>query len=99
MRVRLNLPASHVQVARRLRKGEFLAYIGKYAYIVDCFSTSTPDEFQLFKTDDAVMEDREVPGATAEPELTLDDLWPSPEREDVLESWLAASPAQAGGTE
>lgn len=99
MRVRLNLPASHVQVARRLRKGEFLAYIGKYAYIVDCFSTSTPDEFQLFKTDDAVMEDREVPGATAEPELTLDDLWPSPEREDVLESWLAASPAQTGGTE
>ena len=99
LRVRLNLPASHVQVARRLRKGEFLAYVGKFAYVVDCFSTSTPEEFELFKTDDAVMGDRTVPGADVEPDLAIEDLWPTPERDDALDSWLAAAPAGQGGTE
>ena len=99
LRTRLNLPASHVQVARRLRKGEFLAYVGKFAYVVDCFSTSTPEEFDLFKTDDAVMGDRSVPGADLEPELAIEDLWPIPERDEALDSWLAAAPAGQGGTE
>ena len=54
LRTRLSLPAPHVEMARHLRKGEFLAYVGQYSYLVDCFATSTPWEYDLFKTDDAV---------------------------------------------
>lgn len=94
---KLNLPESHVQIARRLRKGEFLAYIGKFAYVVDCFSTSTPEEFELFKTDDAMMTDRTVPGSSPDPApLSLDELWPAP-LEDATDEWLAAVPAQNEG--
>ena len=41
LRERLNIPATHVEDARRLRMGVFLAYVGQYAYVVDCFATST----------------------------------------------------------
>ena len=54
LRERLNIPATHVEDARRLRMGVFLAYVGQYSYVVDCFATSTPWEYELFKTDDAV---------------------------------------------
>ncbi|WP_336624985.1 MULTISPECIES: hypothetical protein [unclassified Microbacterium] len=78
LRARLSLPAPHVAVARRLRKGEFLAYVGGYAYVVDCFATSTPAEYELTKTDDALISDRAVPDPRpALPGLTLDDLWPA----------------------
>lgn len=90
---KLNMPDSHIQVARRLRKGDFLAYVGRFAYVVDCFSTSTPEEFELFKTDDAMMSDRDVPGTTPDPApLALDELWPAP-IEDATDEWPAAVPA------
>ena len=73
LQTRLNLPAVHVNQARALRKGEFLAYIGSYVYIVDCFATSTPFEFELFRTDDAMQNDREMSNALY---TDLDDLWP-----------------------
>jgi len=94
---KLNMPDSHIQVARRLRKGDFLAYVGRFAYVVDCFSTSTPEEFELFKTDDAMMSDRDVPGTTPDPApLALDELWPAP-IEDATDEWLAAVPAHTEG--
>ncbi|GAA3920885.1 hypothetical protein [Microbacterium invictum] len=70
---RLNMPAPHVEMARQLRKGEFIAYVGQYSYLVDCFSTSTPWEFDLFQTDDALS-----PGAPDDPFTSgeLDSLWP-----------------------
>lgn len=88
LRTRLNLPAPHVEMARQLRKGEFLAYVGQYAYQVNCFATSTPWEYDLFATDDAF---------TPEPEavpVVLDDIWTTPPATTVpvgvddLEGWL-----------
>lgn len=88
----LNLPAPHVEIARRLRKGEFIAYVGKFAYVVDCFATSTPEEFELFKTDDALSADREVPGSSPAPALELDELWPTDtDAPDSAAAWLAAA--------
>lgn len=78
LRHRLNLPPAHTQLARGLRKGEFISYVGRYAYVVDCFATSTTEEYELFKTDDAMMTDRDVP--MREPEdvtWDIDDLWPA----------------------
>ncbi|WES65979.1 hypothetical protein P0L94_07870 [Microbacter sp. GSS18] len=94
LRQRLNLPAPHVETARVLRKGEFLAYVGQYAYLVDCFATSTDWERDLFATDDAVTlhDDHTI----HEPPVDLDQLWPDPpapvEPEDPtgLSGWLAA---------
>ncbi|NYF16523.1 hypothetical protein HDC37_001348 [Microbacterium sp. AK009] len=54
LRQRLNMPAPHVDMARQLAKGQFLAYVGQYSYLVDCFATSTDWEYELFKTDEAV---------------------------------------------
>jgi hypothetical protein len=51
---RLKLPRQHAPVARRLRSGTFIAYVGLFSYVVDAFSTSTEWEYQLFKTDEAV---------------------------------------------
>ena len=88
LRERLSLPAPHVEMARQLRKGEFLAYVGQYSYLVDCFATSTPWEHGLFATDDAVspadLDDSPLrvidPGA-------LDTYWP--ESPDAgLDGWL-----------
>ncbi|OAZ41473.1 hypothetical protein A9Z40_02005 [Microbacterium arborescens] len=93
LRDKLNLPETHVAIARQLQKGEFLAYIGKYAYIVDCFSTSTPEEFELFKTDDAMMGDRTVPFSAAEPgPFSIDELWPVGEPVAApIDAWLTAA--------
>lgn len=80
LKQRLNMPGPHVEMARQLGKGEFLAYVGQYAYLVDCFATSTEWEYDLFKTDDAVQTadhlDPNLPLISVE---DLDALWPSDE--------------------
>ncbi|MDF2916123.1 MAG: hypothetical protein K0S70_340 [Microbacterium sp.] len=98
LRDKLNLPETHVAIARQLQKGEFLGYVGKFAYVVDCFSTSTPEEFELFKTDDAMMGDRTVPESAAEPQpFSMDELWPVPETEtNDVAGWLSAARETTG---
>lgn len=90
LRERLNLPAPHVEMARQLRKGEFIAYVGQYSYLVDCFSTSTPWEYQLFKTDDAVSPaDRDDAELRIIDASELDTYWPEPLTPDAgLNGWL-----------
>jgi len=86
---RLSVPPAHADMARQLRKGEFLAYIGQYSYLVDAFATSTDWEYGLFKTDDAM----ELPLSRAS-ELQyfeppdLDAVWPA--NTDV-DGWLTSS--------
>jgi hypothetical protein len=92
LRDRLNLSATHVEMARQLRKGEFLAYVGQYSYLVHCFSTSTEWERTLFDTDDAMTaadtDTRELQALDAR---EIDDLWPEPEPAATdLEGWLSA---------
>ncbi|GAA1979272.1 hypothetical protein [Microbacterium pumilum] len=87
---RLNMPEPHVEMARQLGKGEFIAYVGQYAYLVDCFATSTDWEYELFNTDDAV-----VPPSVGGPlELidaeALEELWPS-SPDTSLDGWLTAT--------
>jgi hypothetical protein len=90
LRTRLNMPAPHVDMARQLRKGEFLAYVGQYAYLVDCFATSTPWEYELFKTDDAVRaSDHEDPThLTVLAPDELDEYWPAPTTDTGVDGWL-----------
>jgi hypothetical protein len=76
LRTRLNMPATHVDMARQLGKGEFLAYVGQYAYLVDCFATSTDWEYELFSTDDAVRTADHHDPAPPEVVDDLDTLWP-----------------------
>jgi hypothetical protein len=97
LRARLNLPAPHVEMARQLRKGQFLAYVGQYSYLVDCFATSTEWEYDLFATDDAL-----APADHDDPERRLvdvdliDTLWPTPTpTDDGVEGWLAPDPRDA----
>ncbi|WP_313479915.1 hypothetical protein [Microbacterium sp.] len=86
---RLNVPPAHADMARQLRRGEFLAYVGQYSYLVDAFATSTDWEYNLFKTDDAM----ELPTGTAgelqffEPP-DLDDLWPV---DTDIDGWLTSN--------
>lgn len=94
LRTRLNMPAPHVDMARQLRKGEFLAYVGQYAYLVDCFATSTQWEYDLFQTDDALTTpDRDT---DTTPPADLDTLWPTPTSETTdrvdaeLDGWLTS---------
>jgi hypothetical protein len=92
LRQRLNMPAPHVEMARQLRKGEFIAYIGQYSYLVDCFATSTSWEYELFKTDDA-MEASDQQETFFTPSLgaaELDELW-SDAADASLDGWLTAS--------
>ncbi len=90
---RLNLAAPHVDMARQLLKGQFIAYVGQYAYLVDCFSTSTEWEYELFKTDDAISaSDREEPLHLLDPD-ELDALWPDTTHAG-LDGWLANSEGQ-----
>lgn len=92
LRQRLNMPAPHVEMARQLRKGEFVAYVGQYSYLVDCFATSTLWEYELFKTDDAVeaSEHELISASTSLPAAELDELWPDV-ADASLDGWLAAS--------
>lgn len=90
---RLNLSAPHVEMARQLLKGQFIAYVGQYAYLVDCFATSTEWEYELFKTDDAIDAfEREDPLHIIDAE-ELDALWPDT-TDATLEGWLSASEGQ-----
>ncbi|WP_137845820.1 hypothetical protein [Microbacterium sp. 2FI] len=91
LRERLNVPAPHVEMARQLRKGEFLAYVGQYSYLVDSFATSTPWEYELFKTDDAVQaaDHDDATLHLLQPD-DLDSLWPEP-TDAGLDGWLSAS--------
>lgn len=86
LRTRLLMPETHVQMLRNLPKGRFLAYVGEYAYIVDCFSTSTPWEFELFKTDDAVTGEE---GDTDELVSIVNDVWP--DAVDDIDAWVSAA--------
>ena len=96
LRARLNLPAPHVEMARHLRKGEFLAYVGQYSYLVDCFATSTKWEYELFATDDALAPaDREDSDFRAIDAATLDTLWPETRAIDTgIEGWLTVGPRE-----
>jgi hypothetical protein len=58
LRTRLDLPEVHLGMARQLRQGQFIAYVGQFAYLVDAFATSTDWEYDLFATDDAVLGDK-----------------------------------------
>ena len=90
LRARLNLPAPHVEMARQLRKGEFLAYVGQYSYLVDCFATSTPWEYDLFATDDAVSPaDRDDTTVRVLDTGDLDELLAGTGR-PVLDGWLTS---------
>ncbi|GAA1969079.1 hypothetical protein [Microbacterium deminutum] len=91
LRERLNIPSTHVEDARRLRMGVFLAYVGQYAYAVDCFATSTEWEYELFKTDDAMQQrDQSTPELIKADEL--DRLWYSPAAADTsIEGWRTPS--------
>ncbi|MDR7110915.1 hypothetical protein J2X03_000771 [Microbacterium trichothecenolyticum] len=94
LRARLNLPAPHVEMARQLRKGEFLAYVGQYSYLVDCFTTSTPWEYELFATDDAVNPaDQDDATVRVIDTGELDDYWPhqpADPADSTVNGWLTA---------
>lgn len=91
LRQRLSLPAPHVEMARQLRKGEFLAYVGQYSYLVDCFATSTPWEYDLFKTDDAVSPaDHDDTQLRVIEKDEIENYWPEPLEPDTgLDGWLS----------
>lgn len=88
---RLSMPAPHVEMARQLPKGHFLAYVGQYSYLVDCFATSTAWEYELFQTDDAVQaSDREDTHLRLVGHDELEAIWPA-DSSAGLEGWLTAS--------
>ncbi|MFM9785411.1 hypothetical protein ACKI13_45915, partial [Streptomyces scabiei] len=45
---KLDLPRSHVERIATLGRGQFVAYVGQFSYILDCFVTSTDEERRLF---------------------------------------------------
>jgi hypothetical protein len=83
LRTRLDLPAAHVEMARQLRQGRFIAYIGQFAYLVDAFATSTAWEYELFETDDAVLGEKTAAGTVTlqMDEDDLDRIWNIPPHE------------------
>ncbi|MDQ0615321.1 hypothetical protein QF046_002962 [Microbacterium sp. W4I4] len=91
---RLAVPPAHADMARQLRRGEFLAYVGQYSYLVDAFATSTPWEYELFKTDDAMNLDPSRAGELQyfdSPDLyepDLDAVWPA---DTAVDGWLSSS--------
>jgi hypothetical protein len=80
LRTRLDLPPVHVEMARQLRQGQFIGYVGQFAYLVDAFATSTAWEYGLFETDDAVLGEKIAAGAIAlsVDEDDLDRIWNTP---------------------
>ncbi|TFD45018.1 hypothetical protein E3T55_19690 [Cryobacterium frigoriphilum] len=84
---RLKLTPAHARLSLTLQSGVFLAYVGRFSYIVDAFATSTQWERDLFTTDEAVeagsASDQPVPALVPdsdEPlfdESALDRLWPT----------------------
>ena len=84
---RLSIPPAHVKMARQLRKGVFLAYVGQYPYLVDAFSTSTDWEFELFKTDDALeLDDPYITAFDGVDLRDLDTAWPA---DTTVDGWLS----------
>lgn len=89
LRDRLQLPPAHADLARQLRKGEFLAYVGQYSYLVDCFATSTDWERNLFQTDDAI-DSGDHDDDAENLAVDLDALWPIDEEIDTdIGGWLS----------
>ncbi|TFB56318.1 hypothetical protein [Cryobacterium tagatosivorans] len=92
---RLKLSPAHARLAMTLQPGVFLAYVGRFSYIVDAFATSTQWERDLFKTDAAVeagsAEDQRFPQFVSEldepvfDESMLDRLWPTGEAKQFAE--------------
>ena len=84
---RLKLSPAHARLALTLQSGVFLAYVGRFSYIVDAFATSTQWERDLFSTDEAVeagsASDQPVPALVPESdeplfdESALNRLWPT----------------------
>lgn len=95
LRERLNIPRTHVEDARRLRMGVFLAYVGQHSYVVDCFATSTDWEYELFKTDDA-METRPSDDTAFQfvDSAELERLWPDA-ADTSLDGWLTSTRKEA----
>ncbi|MGO1409974.1 MAG: hypothetical protein ACTHU7_00940 [Microbacterium sp.] len=83
---KLNLPPSHVETIGSLRKGVFVAYIGQFSYVVDCFATSTAWERKLFDTDSAVILTEEDEWQHSLDRDQIEQLWPD---EDM--AWEVAS--------
>lgn len=75
LRDRLNLPPSHVETIANLRKGCFVAYVGQFSYVVDCFVTSTPWERELFATDSAVIVEDDKWDVTLDRDQ-IEEIWP-----------------------
>lgn len=83
---RLSIPPAHVGMARQLRKGEFLAYVGQFSYLVDAFATSTEWEYELFKTDEAMDLDSRYEDEFRELDVAaIDSLWPE---DTSVAGWL-----------
>ena len=89
LRTRLNLPAPHVAQALALPKGVFLAYVGSFVYVVDCFATSTAFELELFSTDAAMQTGTEFDGSDIFASYDLDAMWPS-SPDPSASGWLNA---------
>ena len=91
---RLKMSAPHAALARRLRSGCFIGYVGLYSYMVDAFATSTDWEYELFKTDDAIEAGSAQESHTTEPDFfdaafddkEIDQLWPSAQSENGYEA-------------
>ncbi|HPU02255.1 MAG TPA: hypothetical protein PLY47_00045 [Rhodoglobus sp.] len=75
---KLDLPASHVERIATLGRGQFVAYIGQFSYILDCFVTSTDEERSLFDTDSAMNMVKDDDGFSIDREK-LDEFWPEDE--------------------
>jgi hypothetical protein len=74
-------------MARQLRKGTFLAYVGQYPYLVDAFSTSTDWEYDLFQTDDALELDDPYARPFEDVDIRgLDIAWPT---DTAVDGWLS----------
>lgn len=85
---RLSIPPAHAAMARQLRKGEFLAYVGQFSYLVDAFATSTEWEYDLFETDDAMdLDSRYDDEFRNLDDPVVDSLWPD---DTSVDGWLTA---------
>lgn len=90
---RLNIPPVHADMARQLSRGQFLAYVGQYSYLVDAFCTSTDWEYDLFATDEAVMPLTDEFSAPIDITDRVDSAWPDAPEPDPfgadINGWLA----------
>jgi hypothetical protein len=96
---RLNIPAMHADMARQLGRGQFLAYVGQYSYLVDAFATSTDWEYDLFATDDAVLPLETDVAAIVDLADRVETSWPDPkdiaEADVSVDGWLTQEKGSA----